>query len=64
MAATIDAEELAKVGDHHVLRDVQPHNPQEWPEPEQPEIQGDACHHAEQGRDLELKWGPFHGTLL
>jgi hypothetical protein len=55
VSAAIDAEDLAKVGDHHVLRDVQPHEPKERPEPEQPEIQGDAGHQAEQGHDLELK---------
>ena len=64
MAAAINAEDLAEVGDHHVLRDIQPDDPQERPEPEQPEVQGDARHQAEQRHDLELKCGPFHRTLL
>jgi hypothetical protein len=32
--------------------------------PEQPEVECDARHQAEQGRDRELKAGPFHGPII
>jgi hypothetical protein len=63
-AAAVDPEDLTYVGDHQVFRDVQPDDTQERPEPEKPDVQGDARHQAQQGHDRELKWGPFHRLIL
>ena len=51
----IDSEDVAKLRDHHVLGDIQPDDPPEHAEPEQPKIESDAGDQAEHTRDGDLK---------
>ena len=52
---TIDSKHIAKLRDHHVLGDIQPDDPPEHTEPEQPKIESDAGDEAEHTRDSYLK---------
>jgi hypothetical protein len=60
----VDAEDLAEIGDDHVLGEIQADDPPEGSEPEQPEIEGGTRHQTEEARDSQLKAGSFHATIM
>ena len=54
-SSAIDPEDVAKMSDHHVLGDIQPEDPPEHTQSEQPKIESDAGDEAEHTRDGHLK---------
>jgi hypothetical protein len=59
-STTIDAQDLAKVSDRDVLGHIQAHNAPERSEAKKPEIERNASHQSQHGRNGHLKSSSAH----
>lgn len=58
--SAVEADGATEVGNHHMFGDVQADDTPEDTNPEEPEVDRDARHKAEHGRDAHLQQGTFH----
>jgi hypothetical protein len=58
--ATVDAQDLAEMGDCHMLRDIQAQDAPEDSQAKKPEVDRDASHKAEHGRHGHLQSMSLH----